>query len=276
MVTHEGNRGRARVTGDLRKDLGFIPPEATIPQILTEMATHEYTRLRELEGSGLIDSPRAIATIAVSESESLIATLALCDPSSGATLLYGGICCGNFNQLLHSEGALSHTMELSTSHEDDHLGPVLSDESRKLLAYACLKALDARKPSCETNQRALNQYDQVAKSFTDYLGGIGLLLPLESLEPMIESQFPAFLIHRNNLNEIRRAMVSNGTPDQSFFAKTDPTVENYIKAAYSCSTPYGSPLRKRGLEFLGAIDSPLRDFIEKLMLVNYSEDPIIP
>jgi len=167
-------------------------------------------------------------------------------------------------------------MELSTLHEDDNLGPVLSDESRKLLAYACLKALDARKPSCETNQRALNQYDQVAKSFTRYLGGIGLLLPLESLEPEIERQFPAFIIHQDNLNEIRRAMLSNSIPDEGFFANTDPTVENYIKAAYLCSTPYGSPLRKRGLEFLGAIDPPLRAFFENSMLVNYSRDPIIP
>jgi len=276
MGSRDGNESTPN--DDPRQSTGFLALEKQLPRILTDMAVHsvEYTGLREFENSGYRHSPRATATIAVSGNAELIASICLSNPPIGAALLYGGICCGNFNQLMASKWALGNAMELSASQEDDNLGPVLSGESRKLLAYACLNALDARRPLPETTQRALNQYDQAARSFTDYLSGIGLLFPPESLEPMIESQFPAFIIHRNNLNEIRRAMVSNGIPDEGFFANTDPTVENYIRAAYSCSTPYGSPLRKRGLAFLSAIDPPLRAFFEKSMLINYSEDPIIP
>jgi len=239
---------------------GISSHTAEVPQVISEIINPMDDMFRrELEQSGAITAPRTIAAVAAAGHHALLASIVLRQPSTGLAVVYGGITCGDTGQMEEACDAISEVIERDALSDS---GPLLSHDEKILLMFVVLRAAEVRKPH-ETadgylSEDHLKYHRALSEKFVECVKSSGILDDGGSLDISVEERFPEFQKLRIVIDELRAAMVRDSLPSEDFFANTDPTVENYLKATYACTSLRGSPLQRRGLEFLAVLDAPLQ------------------
>lgn len=238
---------------------GIESSTAEIPRVISEIIHPEDDIFRaELESTGTIIAPRTIAAVAAAGHQALIASIASRDPAVGFAIVYGGIVCGDTQQMATAYDAVYEVFDRDVNGEQE---PFLSVEQKSLLLAFAVRAAELRKPGelgkGYRDEESVKYHRDMTAKLSRFIQASGLLEEGCSLDPSIEAQFPEFKKLREMIDVIRASMLDGALPPEKFFADTQPNVENYLKATYACTSLAGSPLQMCGIEFLGRVDAPL-------------------
>jgi|GEM_PF-6346711 hypothetical protein len=248
-----------------------------VPLLVKDIAHNgQYEQLEELISSGLIKSPRAVATIAAAGHEDVINRLIVHEPEYGLAVVYGSICCGDQSQVLYARLGMDAALEIDYLQEPVRLVPILSEDFFRLTVYAVRSALRARKPISGSDAKIQGAYSKLVRQFESFPSAVKAAAEKGPVDASIEHIFPHFAKCKSNIDQIRHAMVSGSMPDESLFCNTERTTENYLTAAYMCTTPKNGALRGRGLQYLEALDPQLHKFFIDGVLTGYTGQSIIP
>jgi hypothetical protein len=250
---------------------------AEVPSLVKDIAHNgQYEQLEELISSGLMKSPRAVATIAAAGHDDVISRLIVHEPEYGLAVVYGSLCCGDQNQLFYARLGMDAALEVDYLQGPVRSAPILSEDFSRLAVYAVQCALRARKPISGSDAKIEREYSKLVRQCESFPSAVKAAAEKGPVDASIERIFPHFAKCKSNIDQIRHAMVSGCMPYERLVCDTERTTENYLTAAYMCTTPKNGALRGRGLQYLGALDPQLHNFFIDSVLTGYTGQSIIP
>jgi hypothetical protein len=219
---------------------GSLPP--IVEEIFKDV---DGVYAQRVQKAGLCNHPQIVAATVAEFSEPYVLRLLEADPVVGCGVLYGTLTIRGTQYFFDALEIANDTLLYSKS---------LSTMEIQLLVHAVETAIASR-----------NLSDLEGDSVTERIKRFSEIRDTTCTErhfqdqETIENHFPTFSRYRAIIDEIKRATLAEETPSAEFFGSVEPTVENYLKAAFGTLTKADSPMQRSALEFFTKLDKALRN-----------------
>jgi hypothetical protein len=198
--------------------------------------------------SGAIVHPQVVAAISAECSSKYVELLFDADPAIGSVVIYGTLLLRGTQYFLDAVDDASDMILFSTR---------ASRPETQLLIHAVDRALAIRDLSTLEGEFIPERVSR----FHSIREGCGAECNVGGREE-IEDRFPGFSRLRVAIDVLYKSASAGFDPDGTFFTSTEPTVGNYLKAAFGSLSLADSPTQKAALDYFQRLDPTLHGMFQ--------------